>query len=81
MEIDNGVDLHGYVILGDHGLRGIIQHLLLQADLPGNAVHKGDLEVHAHTPHALEHAQTLNDIGAGLLHHLDVGDNEQENDC
>ena len=43
--IDDGVDLHGDVILGDHGLRRIVEHLLLQADLLGHALNERDFDV------------------------------------
>ena len=80
LEIHDGVDLHGDVILGDNGLRRIVQNLLLQADPAGNAVNEGNLEVHTHAPHAVERAQTLNDVSPGLLDNRNVGNDDNERD-
>ena len=64
LEIDDGIDLHGDIILGDNGLRRIVQHLFLQADLLGYALDEGNLHVHADLPDLAECAETLNDVGA-----------------
>ena len=50
LEIDDGVNLHGDVILGDDGLRRIVKHLLLEADLLGHALNERDLDVDADLP-------------------------------
>ena len=71
------VDLHGHVIAGDHGLRGKVCHLFLQAYLFGNALNKGDLDVQAGRPCIGVAAQPLDDIYLGLRHDDDVGNNDQ----
>ena len=73
LEVDDGVDLHGDVILGNDGLGREIHHLLLQGYVLGYPLNEGNLEVEAHAPHGLECAQPLNDEGPGLLDHADVG--------
>ena len=73
LEVDHGVDLHGDVVLGDDGLGREVHHLLLQGDIFGHPLNERDLEVQAHAPHALEGAQALDDEGAGLGNHSDVG--------
>ena len=74
LEIHDRIDLHGNVILGDHRLRGIVQHLFLQGNTTGDPVDKGHFEVQTDTLYTVEAAQPLNDIGTGLLHHIDIGD-------
>ena len=81
LEVDHGVDLHGDVILGDDGLGGEVHHLLLQGHVLDDALNEGDLEVETHTPHGLEGAQPLNDVGTGLLYHPDIyGNDHQDQD-
>ena len=80
LEVNDSVDLHGDIILGDNGLGRIVQHLLLQADLSCDAVNEGNLEVQTNAPNALEGAQTLDDISAGLLDNGNVADDNNQND-
>ena len=68
LKVDDGIDLHGDVILRDNGLRGIVQYLLLQADAAGDALDERQLEVDADLPHLRERTEALDDVGAGLLH-------------
>jgi hypothetical protein len=42
--VDDGVDLHGDVVLGDDGLRGIVEHLLLEAHALGDRSMNGILK-------------------------------------
>ena len=85
LEVDHSVDLHGDIVLGDHGLGREVHHLLLQRDVFGHPLNERDLEVQAHAPHALERAQALDDKGAGLGDDPDVGgqngqDQQNQND-
>ena len=79
LEINDRVDLHGDVILGDHGLGRKVRYLLFQADLFGHALNKGHLQVQAHIPYGAERTQALHHIGPGLLHDDDVADDQQQN--
>ncbi len=82
LEVDDGVDLHGDVVLGDDGLGGKIHHLLLQAHPLGHAVENGQLHVGAHAPGSVVGPQALHHEGAGLLDHMDVGhQQDQDNDA
>ena len=63
LEINDRVDLHGDVILGDHRLGREVRYLLFQADLFGHALNKGHLQVQAHIPYGAERAQALHHIG------------------
>ena len=78
LEIDHGVDLHGDVVLGDHRLGVEVCHLLLQADLLHHPLDERDLQMQAHAPHGVEGAQPLHHIGLGLLHHIDVPDDNDQ---
>ena len=78
LEIDHGVDLHGDVVLGDHRLGVEVRHLLLQADLLHHPLDERDLQMQAHAPHGVEGAQPLHHIGLGLLHHIDVADDNDQ---
>ena len=82
LEIDDRVDLHGNVVLGDNGLRREIHHLFLQADPLGHPVDEGQFDVQTHAPGGLIRTQALHHEGAGLLHHLDICDQQnQDNDA
>ena len=80
LEIDDGVDLHGDVILGDHGLGREIRHLLLQRHLFSNPLNERHFEMQTHVPNRAECAKALHHIRLGLLNdddavsytHLDV---------
>ena len=76
LKVDHGVDLHGDVILGDDWLGIEIRHLLLQAHLLHHTLNEGDLQMQAHAPHGVEGTQPLHHIGTGLLHHIDVADDD-----
>ena len=80
LKVDDRVDLHGDVILGDDGLGGEVHHLLLEGDGLGHPLDKGDLEVDAHAPDGVESAQTFDDVGLGLLHHPDVGGQNEDDE-
>ena len=77
LKVDDRVDLHGHIILGNDRLRGKVHHLLLQGDHLGHLFQEGELEVDAHAPDGMERAQALHHIGLGLLDHLDVGGQDQ----
>ena len=81
LEIHDRIDLHGNVILGNNRLGWIVQHLLFHAHPTGDPIDKGNFEVNAHAPYAMERTQTFNDISLGLLNHDDVGNhNNQQHD-
>ena len=78
LEIDNGVDLHRDVVLCDDGLRRVVEDLLLEADLLGHALNERDFEMDADLPDLAECAETLDDVGAGLLDDIDVADDDDQ---
>ena len=80
LKIDDRVDLHGDVILGDDGLGIEVGDLLLEADLLDHALNEGDLQVQADVPGRAVRAETLDDVGAGLLHDVDVAHNKNEHE-
>ena len=80
LKIDDRVDLHGDVILGDDGLGIEVGDLLLEADLLDHALNEGDLQVKADVPGRAVRAETLDDVGAGLLHDVDVAHNKNEHE-
>ena len=80
LKIDDRVDLHGDVILGDDGLGIEVGDLLLEADLLDHALNEGDLQVQADVPRRAVRAETLDDVGAGLLHDVDVAHNKNEHE-
>ncbi len=80
LEVDDGIDLHGDVILGDDGLGIEVGHLLLQADLLHHALDERQLEVQTHAPNAVEGAEALHHVGLGLLDHVDAADDDHQND-
>ena len=80
LEVNDSVDLHGDVVLGDDGLGREIDYLLLQADPLGHAVNKGQLDMDAHAPGGLVRAQALHHEGAGLLDDLNVRHQQDEDD-
>ena len=80
LKIDDRVDLHGDVILGDDGLGIEVGDLLLEADFLDHALNEGDLQVQADVPGRAVRAETLDDVGAGLLHDVDVAHNENEHE-
>ena len=63
LKIEDSVDLHGDVVLGDHGLGREICHLFLQGDHSLDSIDKGELKVKSHAPNSVERAQALDDIG------------------
>ena len=78
LEVDNGVDLHGDVILRDDGLGRIVEHLLFEADLLGHTLYKRDLEVNADRPDVAERAEPLDNVGSRLLDDINVADDDDE---
>ena len=78
LEVDDCVDLHRDVILRDDRLGIEVGHLLFEADLLHDALEKRNFEVQAHTPGRAVSAEALNDVGARLLHDLDVRDEHQK---
>ena len=78
LEIDDGVDLHSDIILGDDGLGRKIRHLLLEAHLLGHPLDKGHLQVQSHVPHCPEGSQAFHHVGLGLLDDDDVADDHQQ---
>ena len=77
LEVDDGVDLHGYVILGDNGLGREVRDLLLERDDLGDFLDKGDLEVQADVPRCLIRTEELDDVGLCLLHDTDAADKDK----
>ena len=73
LEIDDRVDLHGDVILGDDRLRREVGDTLFEGDLIGDTLYKGDFEVKSGLPGLLVCAETLDDKGTGLRDDYDVG--------
>lgn len=81
LEVENRVDLHGDVVLGDDGLGREVHHLLLEGNHLCHPLQERNLEVDAHAPDGVEGAQPLDDVGLGLLHHLQVcGQHQNEHD-
>jgi len=60
------------------GWGGIVQNLFLQADLLDHLFNEGDLEVDAHAPHGGKRAHALDDVGLGLLNHLNIADDQHQ---
>ena len=79
LKINDGVDLHGHVVLGDDRLGIEVRHLLLQADLFHHALDERQLKC-IPAPNAVERAQALDDIGLGLLDDLDAADDDGQNE-
>ena len=78
LEVDDGVDLHGDVILGNNRLGRIVKNLLLEADLLCHALNERDLEVNADGPDIAERAEPLDDIRPRLLDDIDVADDDDQ---
>ena len=78
LEVDNGVDLHGDVILRDDGLGRIVEHLLFETDLLGHTLYKRDLKVNADRPDVAERAEPLDNVGSRLLDDINVADDDDE---
>ena len=75
---DDGVDLHGDVILGDDRLGSKVRHLLLQGDFFCHPLDEWDLQMQSYVPDGPERAQAFDDIGPGLLDDDDVGDDDDQ---
>ena len=80
LEVDDGVYLHGDVVLRDDGLRREVSHLLLEGDGLGDLVDEGDLDVQTGVPGSAVGTEALDDAGLRLLDDADVGDDENEDD-
>ena len=78
LEIDDRVDLHGDIILGDNGLRGEVCYLLLEGDGLCNSLKEGDLEVDAGAPCCLVLADSLNYHDLALLNDTYVSHNDEK---
>ena len=70
---DDGVDLHGDVILGNNRLRRKVHDLLLERNLLGYAVNNRNFQVQTGLPGAVISAETLNDKHGGLRYNADIG--------
>ena len=75
--VNNGINLHGYVITGNNGLRFKVHNLLLQGYLAGDSVHERYFHVNTGMPGRVVNAETLNNKGIGLRYDLDIGNNNQ----
>ena len=81
LEVNDGVYLHGDVILGDNGLGREVGDLLLEGDDLCDPLNKRDLDVDAGAPGDLVRAEAFNDISLALLHHADIPhDNDKHED-
>ena len=69
---NNGVDLHGDVILRDHRLRREVQNLFLQADGLRHTFQKRNLYVETCLPGGLVAAEVFNDKHIALRNNTDV---------
>ena len=72
LEVDNGVYLHGDVILGDNGLGREIGYLLLEGDGLRDSLKEGDLDMDAGAPGRLIFAQALDYHDLALLNDADI---------
>ena len=80
LEVDDRVDLHGDIILGDNGLRREVGYLLLEGDGLCNSLKKRDLEVDAGAPGGLELTQALDYHDLTLLNDANVPHDDEKND-
>ena len=78
LEVDNGVDLHGDVILGDNGLRREVRNLLLEGDGLCNSFKEGDLDMDAGAPGGLIFAKALDYHDLALLDDANISYNDDE---
>ncbi len=69
--VDDGVDVHHEVVLGDHRLGRERHDLLAEIDAVADAVDERDDDVQTGVQRPGVAAETLDDGGAGLLDHLD----------
>ena len=72
LEINDRVDLHRNIVLGDNIRRSEVTDLLLQRDLSRDPLDERDLKMKAVLPGRLIASQELNDVGIGLRHNLDA---------
>ena len=75
-EVHDGVDLHGDVVLRDHGLGRRVEDLFLEGDFLRDSLEEGDLEVHPGFPGVLVFAEEFNDVCLALGNHPQVGGDE-----
>jgi hypothetical protein len=83
LEVDDGVDGHREVVLGDHGLRRERHHLLTQVDPGPDPVHERQQEVQPGSGGLLVLAQPFDHGGLRLRDHhhgLDRGDDDRQQD-
>ena len=77
---NNGVDLHGDVILRDYRLRREIQHLLLQADGLRHALQKRHLHMEAGLPRGLVASKVFNDKHIALRDNANIYTDQNDSD-
>ena len=78
--VDDGVDLHGDVVLRDDGLRREVRDLLLERQTLGDRLNERDLQVQADAPRGLVCAEAGDDISLRLRHDADVAHEDDERD-
>ena len=78
LKIKHTVDIHAYVVSGDAGLFGHIQHLLLERTLVCNDIQKGNEQMEPRIQHCAELSETLHHIGLLVGH--DFGSLQQNDD-
>ena len=79
--VDDRVDLHGYVVLGNNGLRRRVKHLLLDGHGVYNSLKERYLEVDARGPGRLVLTEKLDYILVCLGHDFDAGCQNDSNEC
>ena len=80
LEVNNGVYLHGYVILCDNGLRRRIEHLLLERYLLGDALKERDKHVKSRAPCRLVLTEKFDNILMCLRNYLHVRKDEKNHE-
>ena len=80
LEIEHRVDLHGDIILGDHGLGREVHDLFLQRHDFCYALKEGNFKMETHGPGGAVSAQTFDHIGLGLLDDFYVQYHNGQND-
>ena len=82
LEVDDRVNLHGHVVLGNDRLGREVHHLFLQAHLFGHPVQDRQLDMQAHAPCGIVRPQSFHHVRPRLLDHMDVcHQQDQQNDA
>ncbi len=76
---DDGINLHGDIVFGNHRLGRKVHHLLLQGNFFGDAVDDRNLEVETCFPGGVVGAQALQHKDGGLGHDAHVGNQQRDN--